>query len=240
LIQEGLSSSTVNRRLAALSSLVKLARVVGLCSFVLEVKGLGVEPLRDARGPGVEGVRKLLACASLRTDKKGIRDYAMLRLLYDLALRRGEVCSLDVEHVLKENGAVWVLGKQRKQRQRVTLPTKTRDAVEAWLRERGEEPGPLFIGLDPRSERRGKIQEKRLTGDGLCLIIKQLGKKAGVTVKPHGLRHASITHCLDVSNGDLRKTRMFSRHKSINMILLYDDARKDFAGEMANLIVDKT
>jgi integrase/recombinase XerC len=240
LIEEGLSSCTVNRRLAALSSLVKLARVVGLCSFVLEVKGVGVEPLRDARGPGAEGVRKLLACAQKRTDKKGKRDYAMLRLLYDLALRRGEVCSLDVEHANKEPGALWVLGKQRSQRQRITLPSKTSEALQGWLLERGEAPGPLFIGLDPRSEKRATIEEKRLTGDGLCLIIKLLGKKADVTVKPHGLRHASITKCLDASNGDLRKTRMFSRHKSINMVLLYDDARKDFAAEMANLVVDQT
>lgn len=240
LIDEGLSSCTVNRRLAALSSLVKLARVVGLCSFTLEVKGQVVTPLRDARGPGAEGVKKLLACALERIDKKGRRDYAMLRLLYDLALRRAEVCSLDVEHATKEPGALWVMGKQRTQRQRITLPAKTKEALQGWLLERGEEAGPLFIGLDPRSEKRATIYEKRLTGDGLCLIIKQLGKKADVTVKPHGLRHAAITKCLDASNGDLRKTRMFSRHKSINMILLYDDARKDFAGEMANLVVDQT
>ena len=113
IVDSGLSPCTVNRRLAAISSLLKLARLVGLCSFTLEVKGEEVAPIRDTRGPGAQGVKKLLAVAEKRIDKKGRRDYAMLRLLYDLALRRGEVCSLDVQHVTQEPGAVWVMGKKR-------------------------------------------------------------------------------------------------------------------------------
>lgn len=230
LVDEGRAPATINRRLAALKSLVKLARVVGLCSFALEVSGVEVETLRDTRGPGKDGVDKLLAMVEKGTDKKSKRDLAILHLLYGMALRRGEVVSLDIEHVESGALAVWILGKARKQRQRLTLPDKARDALRSWMVARGEEPGPLFVALDVAA------YGKRLTGDGLCRVIKKIGKKAGVSVKPHGLRHAAITRALDVTNGDIRKVRQFSRHKSHDLLIRYDDNRKDFAGEISNLV----
>jgi integrase/recombinase XerC len=230
IIDEGKAPATINRKLAALKSLVKMARVVGLCSFTLEVSGVEAETLRDTRGPGKEGVDKLLKMVELGTDKKSKRDLAMLHLLYGMALRRGEVCSLNIEHVEKAEGALWILGKSRKQRQRVTMPDKAKEALLGWLEARGSEPGPLFVALDTAA------YGKRLTGDGLCRVIKKLGKKAGVSVKPHGLRHAAITRALDVTNGDIRKVRQFSRHKSHDLLIKYDDNRKDFAKEISELV----
>ena len=134
LIDEGRAPATINRRLAALKSLVKMARVVGLCSFTLEVSGIEAETLRDTRGPGKEGVDKLLKMVEKGTDKKSKRDLAMLHLLYGMALRRGEVCSLNLEHVEKTEGALWIMGKSRKQRQRITMPDKARAGVTAAAR----------------------------------------------------------------------------------------------------------
>ncbi len=230
LLERELSPATVNRRLAALRSLVKLARLVGLTTFTLEVEGLEVEAVRDTKGPGEAGVKKLLALVANRADKKSRRDHALLRLLFDLALRRGEVTSLDLEHVELEARSLFVLGKGRTGRQRLTLPPITRDALAAWIKERGPEPGPLFFALDARA------YGQRLTGDGVCKIIKALGKKAGLRARPHGLRHAAITQALDKTGGDIRKVRQFSRHKSLDMLLIYDDARQDFAGEVAALV----
>jgi integrase/recombinase XerC len=234
LIERKLSPSTVNRRLAALKSLVKLAGVVGLCSFTLSVKGVAVEPLRDTRGPGEEGVKKLLSSLEGKTDAKSVRDRAMVMLMYGHALRRGEVCSLNMEHIEGDCLAVWILGKGRKQRQRVTLHVKVQEALRSWREARGEALGsdPLFIALDP------KAQGKRLAGDGLGRLLKKQGKKAGIVVRPHGLRHAAITRALDKMNGDLRKVRSYSRHKSLDMLLIYDDARKDFAAEVSERIFD--
>ena len=228
----GLAPATINRRLAALKSLVKLARVVGLCSFMLEVGGVEVETLRDTRGPGEDGVKKLLASLEGKTDKKSLRDTAMIYLMYGQALRRAEVCSLNMEHVEGEGGGLWILGKGRKQRQRVTLHPRVSEALRKWKEVRGEASGsePLFIALDP------KAYGMRLAGDGLGRLIKKDGKKAGIVVRPHGLRHAAITRALDATNGDLRKVRSYSRHKSLDMLLVYDDARKDFAAEVADKV----
>jgi len=117
-----LAPATVNRRLAALRSLVKLARTLGLVSWGLEVPGLRVEAYRDTRGPGPDGFRKLLARLNGRQDFAALRDRALLRLLYDLALRRGEVVGLDREDVDLVTGTVAVLGKGRREKVLLTLP----------------------------------------------------------------------------------------------------------------------
>ena len=106
LRQKKLSVATQNHRLAALRSLVKLARMLGVCSFSIEVKSLRVEAYRDTRGPGAEGIDAMLAALERGQIPKERRDYALLRLLYDLALRRGEVLGLDLEHIDLSRGTV--------------------------------------------------------------------------------------------------------------------------------------
>jgi integrase/recombinase XerC len=108
-----LAPATINRRLVALRSSVKLARTLGLIAWVLEVEGVRTEPYRDTRGPGHAGFRQLLAVLADRSNPKAVRDRALLRLLYDLGLRRAEVVGLDTEDLDLAAGTVAVLGKGR-------------------------------------------------------------------------------------------------------------------------------
>jgi integrase/recombinase XerC len=224
------SVATINRKLSSLSALVALAQRVGLVAFELRLKAMPEEKFRDTRGPGHEGFVKMLAALENKTDIKSCRDRALLRLLFDLALRRNEVLSLDREHLDLEKGFVMVLGKGKSQRAPMTLPAPTREALRAWMRQRGEQNGPLFHGFDP-----GRLSP-RLTGQGLYMMIQLLGKQVGINVRPHGLRHAAITHALDKTNGDVRRVQKFSRHADLKTLCLYDDARHDVAGEISNLI----
>lgn len=234
LKEKQLAPASINRKLAALKSLCTLGRVVGVVSFNLEVMGYEVEPLRDTRGPGSENVHKMLAQAEQRTDKKGKRDYAMLRLMFDLAMRRGEVCSLDVEHIDLTQGLLSILGKGRLHRQWLSLPDETSDALKGWLEIRGREAGPLFIALDPRAYGR------RLRGDGAALVVGKMGEKIGARVRPHGLRHCAITEALNATDGNLRLVQKYSRHRCLDMLLVYDDARGDFGGQVAKIVAKST
>lgn len=230
LVERGLAPATVNRRLAALRSLVALARTVGLIPWKLEVAGVKAESYRDTRGPGRGGVKALIAEAAGRLDPKGVRDLAVVRLLHDLALRRGEVVSLDVADVDLERGTVAVLGKGRTQKALLTLPAQTRAVVAAWLEVRGTEDGPLFVNFD----RAGKGD--RLTGRSVARIVEELGSCVGLAVRPHGLRHAAITEALDATGGNVRVVQRFSRHAKLETLLVYDDNRQDLAGEVAQLV----
>jgi integrase/recombinase XerC len=234
LTDRGLAPSTISRRLAALHSLVRLARTLGLVGWTLEVEAPRTETLRDTRGPGREGFRRVLAQLQDRNDAKGARDRALLRLLFDLALRRAEAVGLDVAHLDLTAGVVWVLGKGRTQRERLSLPGPTHTALVAWLAFRGDAPGPLFTSLDRAGKGNG-----RLSGSAVYAIIRSLGERAGLRARPHGLRHAAITEALDRTNGDVRKVQRFSRHRDVRVLTRYDDNRQDLAGDVARLVADK-
>src|SRR5437899_7628891 len=59
-MERGLASLTVNRRLTALRSMIKLGRTLGLVPWTLECQGMKAESYRDTRGPGVNGFRAML------------------------------------------------------------------------------------------------------------------------------------------------------------------------------------
>lgn len=230
LVERKLSAATVNRRLASLRSLVKLARTLGFVPWTLEVESAKGETYRDTRGPGRAAVRRMLERLDVRLDEKGRRDGAILRLLFDLALRRGEVVSLDVEHVDFESGTLAVLGKGRAGRAKLTLPRPTKAALAAWVAARGKDAGPLFVSLDRAS--RGH----RLTGHAVYKIVRELGEDVELRVRPHGLRHAAITEALELTGGNVRAVQRFSRHRDLRVLTLYDDNRTDLAGEVASLV----
>ena len=227
----GLSAATVSRRVAALRSLAKLARLTGRSAVVLDVGGVRRQLVRDTRGCGVEGLRLLLReLHSRKPSARRSRDLAVLRLLTDHALRRGEVATLDLEHV--DGGRLWVLGKGRDGREALTLSPAAAEAIAGWIEHRGREPGPLFLGLSAGGA------GQRLSGDAIYRMVRTLGRTAGVsdTLRPHKIRHASITAALDACNGDLRAARGYSRHTDLATLSLYDDSRRDDHGALARLV----
>jgi integrase/recombinase XerC len=232
LMDRGLAAITINRRLTALRSMIKLGRTLGLVPWSLEIQGMKTEGYRDTRGPGRNGFRALLEVLNGRSDAKTLRDRAILRCLFDLGLRRNEVITLDLEDFDRQTGTLAVLGKGRTEKSTLTLPPQTRKALEVWLDARGEEPGPLFLTMNRANQGDGL----RLTAAGLYGMVRELGRKAGLKVWPHGLRHASITEALDATGGNIRAVQRFSRHKDVRVIERYDDNRQDLAGDVARKV----
>lgn len=236
LMRRGLKTATIARRLASLRSMVKLARTLGRVAWSLEIAAPRVETYRDTTGPGDAGWRAVLDRAKAEASEgtpRAVRDLAIVRLLHDLALRRGEVASLDLADVDLESGTIAIIGKGRSDKETLSLPDPVRRDLAAWLAVRGDTPGPLFVRLDPAAEAPG-----RLAGDGIHKMIGALGKRAGLTkpLRPHGLRHQGVTRVLDRNGGDLRAAARFSRHRDIRTLSRYDDNRKDLGGQMARLI----
>ena len=230
LQDRSLAPATINRRLASLRSLVKLARILGLVTWELEVEGIKAASYRDTRGPGVDGFKKMLELLEGEPDAKSIRDLAIMRLLFGMALRRGEVVSLDRSHLDLEAGRLAIMGKGRTQRESLSIPPRVLASLKAWVEARGGHEGPLFTALD-----RGH-HGHRLDGSAVYRIISDLGDAVGIDTRPHGLRHAGITAALDKTNGNTRMVQRFSRHRSLETLSLYDDNRLDLCGEVARLV----
>ena len=234
LVNRGLQAATVNRRLAAVRSLVKLARTLGMVPWALEVENVKAESYRDTRGPGQNGFVSLMEEAGKRTDGKATRDRALLRLLHDLALRRGELVALDLEDVDLQAGTVAVLGKGRTQKLTMSLPDPTKAALVEWLEVRGTHPGPLFVNYDHAGKGQG-----RLTGTGLYLVVRSLGEKTGRKVRPHGLSHTAITEACKAAQAHgmgLEEVMDFSRHKNVRTLMVYRDRERNVQGRLSALV----
>ncbi len=231
MLDGGLAPATINRRLSAVRSALRFARTIGATTWVPEISGLKTQSYRDTRGPGLAGTRALMQVASEKSPTKAARDVAIIRLMFDLGLRRGEVVGLDIEDVDRAGRRLWVLGKGRTQKEAHTLPAPTLEAIDRWLALRGgvarhAEPA-LFVNTSRFKPGR------RMTGHGLYRVIRSLGDLAGVRARPHGLRHASITAALDTSNGDVRAAQAHARHANPQTTMRYDDNRQDLAGKVA-------
>lgn len=225
---EHLAPSTIARRLAALRSVVRLARQVGAITWTLDVEAPKVTAYRDTRGPGMAAVVSMLMALDDSTPA-GARDRALIRLMVATGLRRGEVVALDLGDLDTERGTVMVTGKGHTSAAPVTLPGGVLDTLAVWIGHRGTEAGPLFTALDRAHH------GHRLTGRSVANITARAAKAAGVSgpVRPHGLRHTAITAALDASGGNVRAAARFSRHAKLDTLNTYDDNRADLAGALA-------
>lgn len=231
MIEAGLAPKSVNRRLSALRQAVQCSNLV---EWRLSIKGLKARPYRDTKGPGVDRLQTMMGAARMqRNHLKALRDAALLRLMFDAGLRRGEVTALDVGDLDAERGSISILGKGRVEKE--AHPVLTEQALEAvaeYLEAREGAKGgpveatdPLFVRITAQGDTGG-----RLTAGGIYHVIQDLARQAGVgRVHPHGLRHTSVSAYLKESKGDLWGAQTFARHKSITTTKCYDDSGSEAA-----------
>ena len=228
-----LSPNTINTRLAAIKSLVNHARKLSQCGFSLEdVASLKVEVYRDTSGVEPDVYRVMIEAIDRETIG-GKRDYAIMRLLWDNALRRSEVTALNIEDFKSDK--LWIIRKGKIQKQAIDLAVKTRSALAQWLSVRGGDASqPLFIALDNRA------YGKRLSGRSLGYLVERLAKGADVEkrMSPHRVRHSSITAYLDLSDGNVRDARLLSGHAKLETLVIYDDRRKNVQGQVSSKLAD--
>jgi len=147
------------------------------------------------------------------TEKKGLRDRAILELLYSSGIRVGELVGLSLDQLDLDLGIVKVMGKGRKERI-VPVGSKAIEALKAYLEKRGILDGkePLFL-----NSRGG-----RLTARSVGRVIKKYTKRSGIfrRVSPHTLRHSFATHLLD-AGADIREIQEMLGHASLSTTQRY-------------------
>lgn len=236
--KQKLAEATVNRRLSAIKSLTAMGRKLGVCNYTLEdIKGEKVESYRDTTGIPPADFAKVLNAID-RTIPSGKRDYAILRLLWDNALRRSEVCNLNVGDFDAASSTLSILGKGKgTQKVVVDLSRKTVEAIADWLivsKRASKTRQPLFIAISYNGN------GKRLSGEAIRRLVSGLCKQVGITkqMSPHRIRHSSITTVLDKNNGNYRATQRFSRHAKPDTVMKYDDNRQKLQKQMTDILAD--
>lgn len=213
----GIAPASVARILAgirAFYSYLELERLVGV-SPASELD----TPRPGRHLPSVLSLEEIEAMiyAADAGDPLGIRNRAIIEMLYGSGLRVSELCNLALAHVHIPEGMLLVEGKGSKQRL-VPMSGRAIEALEDYMplraamdEARGEE-GILFLN------RRGH----RLTRVMVFYIVRELAEAAGVrkTVSPHTLRHSFATHLLE-GGANLRAIQQMLGHESIATTEIY-------------------
>jgi integrase/recombinase XerC len=228
----GLAAATINRRVSALKSLVKVARLTGRVTWSIEVGGVKPEKRRDVTGPDRDEFKKLWrATKAAGNSPRARRDRAAVALLYGMALRREEVVSLDLADVDFRASVARVNRKGHREKLARPVPPEVAKALGDWVLVRGPWPGPLFV----RTDRPDSLE--RLTGEAVARLVARLGVAAKLPkkVRPHGLRHSSITAAF--SGGEMpQDVKQFSGHVKLETLMLYHDALKNTASRISKKV----
>ncbi len=169
----------------------------------------------------IEKIEKLLA-QPLLSAKTGLRDKAILEVLFSTGLRVSELVSLNRDQIDIKAREFGVIGKGRRPRV-VFLSDRAAEWLDRWLVTREDKWRPVFIrfaGKKPELLTDG--EEMRLTTRSVQRIVDKYCRKAHLPVKisPHGIRHSFATDLL--SNGaGLRDVQEMLGHKNISTTQIY-------------------
>jgi integrase/recombinase XerD len=218
MYREKLESRTVARHLVTLRNFFRFAQVQ---EFITTDPSLNLESPKIRRNlPGylrLEEVERLLAQPDA-TKALGLRDRAMLEVLYSTGLRVSELIGLRVTDLDAKVGCIRCIGKGDKERI-VPAGRKALGIVAKYL----QSARPKLLGKGVSSQalfvnRRGKS----LSRVGVWKILSGYGRRAGlrVALTPHMLRHSFATHLLE-RGADLRSVQLMLGHADISTTQIY-------------------
>lgn len=217
LYRKGLDSRSVARHLTTLRNFFRFALIEG---YVDEDPAATIESPKFRRSLpdflSLEEVDRLLGQPDTNMVL-GIRDRAMIELMYSCGLRVSELCALRVSDLRQEEGCVHCIGKGNKERL-VPVGRQALQAVQRYLRDsrpklQGERTSPqLFLGQTGNPIDRISYWQR----------LRKYGRKAGLrkSLKPHMLRHSFATHLLD-RGADLRSVQIMLGHSDISTTQIY-------------------
>jgi integrase/recombinase XerD len=216
LSKQGLHPRSVARTLVA---------VRGFYRFLIQDGFLKLDPTANLEAPkawqalprflAAEEVERLLSCPVTSTDQ-GLRDKAMLEVLYATGLRVSEIVGLNPGNLNLELGFLTIFGKGDKERAvplgKTALEwTRKYLLIRARLVAQGKAAVPLFVADNG----------KAITRQAFWKIVVTYGEKAGIGhITPHLLRHSFATHLLE-NGADLRSVQMMLGHSDISTTQIY-------------------
>lgn len=217
-----IGTGTKNLKLAALRTLVKELYFRGIIPIDItgKLKNFNTETGHKKDGLDMNEVQKVKAYIQNITDgKKRTRLNTMFHLLTLQGLRQFEVCNIVVEDFSPNDKKVKITGKGKDEKEAIDLHPDTVTVLKEYLHTTGKKSGYLF------TSEKGTTKGERLTERGFRRIFKIIFKKLRINRSVHGFRHFFVTTLLESTNGNTGLVKKFSRHKSIEALMMYDDRR---------------
>ena len=211
-----------DRKLKPRSAARAIAAIRGLHRFLILERATTVNPTAMVDAPkwwnplpnvlSIEEVDRLLEAPDVSTPE-GIRDKAMLEVIYATGLRVSELVGLRMDGLNLESGFVRCIGKGDKERV-VPLGASAVDAVAIYLKSARPKVASEYVFPTAK----GRL----MTRDDFEATVKAYGVKVGITKRltPHVLRHSFATHLLE-RGADLRAVQMMLGHANIATTEIY-------------------
>lgn len=240
-LAERYAAATANKMLAALKGVLKEAWRLGYVDAQTFHRAIDLKAVRgDSEGVAgrelTEGeLRALLTCCAADEGPSGLRDAAILAILYGAGCRRAEAVRLDVAHVDTAAGTLTVHGKGNKRRTAYARGAAA-DVLRQWLARRaralGDAGGPLLVPISQT----GAIGAARLSEVAIYRRLATRAKEAGVRpFSPHDCRRTFAGDLLD-AGADLSTVQRLMGHASVSTTARYDRRGERAKRDAADLL----
>ena len=236
LLMQQYEPATANVKIAALRGVLEEAWRLGLMSAeqyqrAADIKSIHATPLLRGRALSADELAALLDACSMDATAFGLRDAAIIAVMYSTTMRRSEVAALQLrDYNARERSLTVLKGKGRKDRL-VYLEAGAVAALERWLTARGRAAGAIFCHIKERGrkDRNGQAHktyavkpEKRLTDQAIYNLLSKRREQSGIEhFTPHDIRRTSISDLLD-AGVDVVTVSHISGHASTDMVKRYD------------------
>ncbi len=223
LKEKGMAQRTINRKLSAIR---------GFFRYLAQKRDFQVNPTEEIRTPrlnqplphviSLKEVEQILDQPDTGTPK-GIRDRAMLELLYATGIRVSELVKLPLQGIFWNEGFIRVLGKGSKER---LIPTGKQ--ALSWLQTYCDEVRKKVVGSEQWEEVFLSRLGRPLSRQSVWKMIKWYALRGNIRKKisPHTLRHCFATHLLE-RGADLRSVQMMLGHADISTTQIYTHLTKE-------------
>jgi len=215
-----LAVSTKNKYLATAKIFLKEANRQGAlpADITQNIKTFSQNKKHKRDGLNDEEIKKLTeAIQGLPETQQNARLKAILSLLVFQGLRQVEITRLDIKDIDFISKTAFIQGKGQDDKEPINLHPETARALQDYLKANKIADGALFTSQSNNS------LHKRLTTRALRGIVKATLKELGINKTTHGFRHYFTTKLIRTYKGDLLEVAQYTRHKSLEMLQVYND-----------------
>lgn len=215
-----LSKTTQNYHLIALRSFLKYCAKRDILAMTADKIELARTVRKQVTFLNEDELKRVFAEPDLST-LGGLRDRAILELLFSSGLRVSELVGLDRDHINLKRREFMVRGKGQKDRP-IFISEQAADWVAEYLQQRDDTSRPLFVRYSGTREIDRSGNFHRLTARSVQRIVARYALLAGITkhVSPHTLRHSFATDLL-MNGADIRSVQAMLGHSNIATTQIY-------------------
>lgn len=215
-----LSVSTKNKYLISAKIFIDGLNSLQRLPFQINTKVRGFKQSKLHKKDGLcdEDISKIVDyCSSLEPTIQNLRLKSILSLLVFQGLRQVEITRLNVSDINLKDKTAFIIGKGQDDKELIHLHPSTVKALKTYLQKYRVRDGALF-----RSESNFS-SGSRLTTKSIREIIKKVLNELNIDGSTHGFRHFFITKLIKSYKGELLTVSKYSRHRSIQMLEVYND-----------------